>query len=581
MNLPSRNMTNIQPAQNDRSSLESLAARAHRTTAGDVENQVVEPGRWLDVADTIYRRYQTLSKSGDLVETERYLAQAYDLFNKVDLRGPCRIALGVLAELALRGGPRAEFDSRAIAELTKPFPFSLGEDPFLQTTFAAHELQAWAAVARHALAQDPAIAADLSKFLTSLLHSISVRWREAPERTLEQILTATDHLSTLSSWAPVEFGSDAARISVAASYIAMMVDVLKRRPDLSQEPDESALRPLTYSPQAALEEYMDLSFGDRGASLQSCVERGDAKQFLHQGLEMSSYLGSLFALVGSPQSIQEPFLRAVSMVSNCWRGMSYLSAGGRESFLDHQCRVCADLAAGVLLAAPSMTEVSAVERFAKSLSLLLESSEVRSSKPTPSGLAPFKLALGRLWERVWDLDQDRDAALEAVEANIDACRLLTQQNYAPRHLLVDAVAAVNRLRSLRSLEPVEIGYLELALGNLAFRSSDWRAAREHFQAAGSHLKDEAKEARCLGVQNVTLSAARAFESAAEASLRLGDNDARISSLQQAVNVIESVASHFKVEAARQNMYMRAVKYRGKLHAAQQEAAKNRPAADSG
>ncbi len=574
MNLSSGNMTNIQPTQNDRSSLSSLAARAQRTTAGDVENQVTEPGRWLDAADAIYRHYETLSMSGNLAEAERYLAQAYDLFNNVGLRGPCRIAIGALAELALRDGPRAAFDSRAIAELTKPFPVSLGDEPFLQATFAAHELQAWAAVARHALAQDPALAADLSKFLGSLLHSISVRWREAPERTLELILSAADHLSFLSSWAPAAVGSEAARISIAASYVAVMVDVLKRRPDLSQEPDESALRPLTYSPQAALEEYMDLSFSDRAAALHSCIERGDEQQFLQLGLEVSGYLGSLFALAGSPHLIQEPFLDAVAMMADCWRGMWGLPVGAKDALLDHQSRVCTNLVAGVLLAAPTMTEVSAVESFAKNLSRFLESAQVRASKPTPSGLAAFKLALGRLWERVSELDQDRDAALEALEANIDACRLLAQQNCSPRHLLVDAVAAASRLRAVRSLEPMESGYLELALGNLAFRSSDWRAARAHFQAAGKHLKDEAQDPHCLGVQNVAISAARAFDGAAETSLRLGDREAQISFLRQAVKVIEEVAANFKVEAARQSLLMRAVKYRGKLHAAQQETGKD-------
>ena len=539
-----------------------LAARVMLVTPEDVKRQALQPGRWLDAADLVSSRFQKLVKEARLDEAEQYLRLAHSVFNEIGLRGPCRAALSGLAHLALEHDRPNGFKAIAAEELRKDLPIPADYQPFLQVALGAQELQSWVAASR-TIDLLPELVTRLSKTLHGLLKNAQVGWVEhpAPIDDLKEMRAAADTLTGFSSPYIEECGSDAGRVSALARYLGDSVVALLERTDLSAAEPESPLWSLEYSPQTALEQYLDLTIEERYSDLERFAIEGNQQNFMSVGLKTADCLGRLAALTASPTELKNPIVQLVGFWVRCWKLLNDAPMSLRERMLSAQSMVASTVVDGILAGLPEMDGAQAVEDLAKCVDAILDSRDMKAAKPPPSGLAPLKLLASRLWERVSQLNDDQDAAENALSLSLEACRLLLQQRHPVRQVTADAVATISRLIGIRDLESSERGYLERAKGNLAFRNGDWRKSVGHFTEAALLLKDAASNPSRPGIQNIALSSARSFKDAAEAAMRLGDLDSQVSLLNQAANVLESVAVGFVIPASRENLLSWAKKHR--------------------
>lgn len=546
--------------------IDTLRAIAQGVSERDRERQLSQPEGWLEVSGLIVGEFTALKASHQRAETEGFLIQALELFDSAGLRSPCRAALACLSQVNEQFGPCEAWRSLAARELSKPFTIPALHPP-TEALLWANELSCWSA-ARTLFDENPSILRPLSEAAVRALQRADLSWREAPANVLWRMHRSAAALSAPCLLPNGGFGTECSLIATASRHLTEFLGAILSRQPLHSEPPESPLRPLSYSPTAALDEYIDLTLRERQSELETLVSQGNADLFRARGLEVGDCIGRIISRAPSARAIEQGFSALLEVWQGCWRVLRFSPPAQRESVLSVQASVVSSACAGFLLALEHVGDPCALGDLALSLMQELSSIAEAGVNVPASGMAPLKLVVGRAWERAWRSGYGTDAAESALQSYAEATRLFMQLRFSPRMSLSDAVASAERMAFVRELAPDERGFVELAHGNLAFRASRFQPAYGHFVRAVASFREVIEDPDLPGLHNLTLLAARACKDAAEASLRLGDALRNIYHLNEAADVIESAARLFRVQATRQTLLSKADSYRNEAAAAQ-------------
>jgi len=542
---------------------------------GDLERQGVRPGLWLEIASSVEGHFEALLSKSGRPQAEQYLEHAHAIFDEIGLRGPCRFALGKLAEQSLQFGVSDAFTSLARRELLKTFDYTQVTDPFLKTLFTSNELRCWSA-ARELVNSDPALAKEMRTVLLNLVHDIDVSWERAPEKALWQMYDSASQLAAKSPEGKAPNGGALAEIRTAGRYLSDFLFAILKKDDLHSSPEESPIRAISCSATAAVEEYLDLAMPDRQSELERYVATGDAERLTERGTAMVDCLGRSVCRLDSLDEVENVCSSLMAVCRGLWAQLRYTPPSSRDEVLGALALVVTRASDGITLALARHSDSAALVRFARNFEDELAADSLKHLQAPASSVAPLWIVVGRAWEQVWEVKMEQSAGDAALQSYLEATRLLIQRRNSLRGPLSYATSAVERLSSIRPLESQEKGYLELALGNLAFRTGELERAAQHFSSAAANLGSCILDPEVQGLQNLTLTTARAFEDAAETASRLGDLKGQVQHLQGAVRAIESTAPLFKIDHSRRNLLTWADKYRGKLKLAERQLENNQP-----
>jgi hypothetical protein len=213
------------------------------------------------------------------------------------------------------------------------------------------------------------------------------------------------------------------------------------------------------------------------------------------------------------------------------------------------------------LACESSTDIHAFTDIAQKLENVLRSEPTRRSKAPASSVAPIWMVAGRLWERVYEIEDDMDAGEKALTLYLEAARLLPLTAAGPTPPLVDCLDRIRRLKDVRDLEAAEQATVHLGHGVLAMRANDLSSALHHFLQAGAAFEDAITDPEVTGLKHMTMQTGRVYNDAAKIAERLGQKDASAMYLNKAAQALERVAPLFKIQASQQEVLTAAERYR--------------------
>ena len=535
----------------------SLRATAEALTHEDATRS----GHCQGLSRSIEQDYEEQLAAGSATDAQDYLLAAHAVFRAKGLQTACRIVLGKLARLANEHNLREGFNRAAVQELAADFALSKLDDPADRADFLGIELECWVA-ARPLLVGNRVMLQKLADIVQQSVRDVDIRWQAASTPHLWRII---DNSSRLLKFAVSELhgnGTEASELALGCHFLGDFASCLVREIDLSTEPEGSPARPLAYPARAALDEFFDLSVPTKMAEVGQYIRLGQVEAVQREGVALADSIGRLVCKLGDAEQAAARFLTLMGGFAQWWHEMLFSPSihvdGVRAGVSEAIARSC-DAFKCVMR---RCDDADALGGLALETEKFIDSQDVRALTPPASSLAPLYLTASCFWERVADLQNDRYSADQAFLLAQESLRLFIQQRYSPRMSLADAIDCVERLRRSSDLEPVELGYLELAKGNLALRRGDPKQALQRFKAAITELDASIADPNIPGIRNLTLLTARAYEDAGVAAERMGDASC-VSYLEGAARVLEEQAQWFKVDRSRHDLLSRADRYRGK------------------
>ncbi len=570
--IPQLSMLNPEPAWTNNSSIVALERRAREITPEDVERQYLEPARWLEFADAILRGFEDRLREKDADDAATYLSLAHDIFFKAGLRGPSRTALGCMAKLAEEFDVRTDFEFVAARELALPIPFFQIQDRQLQVSLAANELRCWNA-ARPLLEYDTGLAKRLIETSTSLIHAADTTWQTAAQNKLWEVHSASTALCDFSSSSTNLPATEAVLMSCATRYLADFILPLAQQQELRGAPPESPLRPLEYGAQAALDEYLDLEIQRPLEEMNRFIAAGDGSAFSEYGISMSDCIGRLLHRLQDLEQIERCCFRFFSIWRSWWtqsRGAPSRSVGAlMQAQTDIISRACTPL----LLTVSTASDTHDLAHLARVLHDFVRSPETKQARAPATNIAPIRLLCGRIWERIAELDDDSDAAQQALEEYVEASRLLTQTSLVQQTTARDLIASIERLPEVRPLLAWEQGVVSVLRGMVALGLKKNAEALNHLSHGIKHLREAISDPELQGLKSLTLLTARVCGDASRTAEQLDEHRRSIAFLNLAAEILDNTASIFKIDTARLELQAEATRYREKVA---KKAPKNTP-----
>ncbi len=566
-------MLNPEPTRTHNSSITALEHRAREITCEDVERQFLEPARWLDIADAIIRGFEHRLREKDTDEAASYVSLAHDLFFKAGLRGPCRTALGCMAQLADEFDVRTDFESVATRELALPIQFPQIQDRGLQVSLAANELRCWNA-ARTLLEHDAGLARRLIETSTSLVHTADTSWRGAAPNKLWQLHSVSTALCDFSSRSTNLPPTEAALVACITRYLSDFVLPLAQKQELREVPPESPLRPLEYGAQAALDEYLDLAIPECLEEMKRLLAAGDSSAFLERGLSMSDCVGRLLCRVRDVKQVEVCLLRFFDIWRSWWNQNQGAPSRSVGALMQAQADIISRACTPLMLTVATTADSPALVHLAGVLYDFARSRETKLARAPATSIAPIRLLCGRVWERIGELDDDSDALQQALEEYVEASRLLTQTSLVQQTTARDLIASIERLPGVRPLLAWEQGVVSVLRGMLSLGEKKSAEALEHLTCGIKHLREAISNPELQGLKSLTFLTARVCGDASRTAEQLEDHQRSVAFLNMAAEILENTASIFKIDTARLELLTEARRYREK---ATKQASSNKPA----
>jgi hypothetical protein len=540
--------------------LDSLKMIAERSTRGDRELQFTEPHRWARGAALIAEGFESKLQHEGTSAAADFAVSAYELFASADLRGPCRTALGCLARLADEHLTREPFDSIARTELGNRVDFKSITDIGAKVQLAAIELQC-RAEAMDLLKGDKAAVRELTGLTHVLVREADLSWRDCGPRDLWLMHYSASRISESASLGLRELGREAWELATSTRYLADLVSALVDKGGSVNPGDESPIKILNISALGARDEYIDLVLPTRCEQLLADLKHGHAARFQERASKIADHIGRVICRL---EDIREGAF-AFRALLDTWRQGWFTScrSSGRErnKLLSAQFPPVVRGCSAMSLACGFSTDSRALREIAQHTEEFLGSEDTRRSKAPASSVAPVWMVAGRLWERIYEIDNDVDAGDKALTLYLQACRLLPLTPVSPTDPLVDCLDRIKQLEDVRDLDPAEQGAIHFGYGFLATKSSDHRSALQHLIQSGVAFEEAITDPEIRGLKHMTFLTGRVYSDAADAARHLGRKDLAVMYLNKAASVLEETARIFKIQKTRQEIETMAERYR--------------------
>ena len=554
-------MLSNSPRQHNPSPLDSLLEQARQVSASDRATQLFQPDRWLDIQREIIKGSSDLIEAGRLDDASVFLTKVYEAFNAAGMRGPCKAALAGMSRLFEQFQRSEPFSTFALPELaqgalTLPPPY-----PQEQVTFALYELDAWAAAAQLMPLDTAKLIGCLKDCVLTCVKSADLSWHVVHPRYIWRLHAATEKLLDYASSAAITNGTDAVDLEFSTRFLRDLIFALGGSHELSGQPADSSLRPLSYSADAALEEYLQLALPEEVVRFQSAITQGDAEFVYRKGISMTNYIGQVMCRLDEPAKLEAPFMQFMQVWRECWAQTRFTPRETKNNVRSSLSYFVFSGCKGLSLALLQSHDPHLLKRLVHRIDEFVASPESKDANIPASSLAPIKQLVGRLWEQVASLTNDKLAAEESLDAYLESSRLLAQTRFPLRVLVADVLSSIDRFSSVRPLTPAELGVLEYVRGNQEFRRKDFDSSVRTLTLAIEHLSKALTDRHALGLQNLTFMAGRAHEYAAEAARELGDRARSAWFLRKGADLLEDTAEMFVMPHARQSLLDQSDYYR--------------------